>query len=95
LTAFGGAALLAAQGTDLEPGFIRQNGSGNSIAMKVGASGSAATGNIFAFLQDGGYNTIKGSVQGNSNQAVVVQSGSSNFTSFSQNGSFNIIGVNQ
>lgn len=95
LTAFGGAALTAAQGTDLEPGLIRQVGSGNSITMKVGASGSVATGNVFAFLQDGGYNTIKGSVQGNSNQAVVVQSGSGNFTNFSQSGSFNIIGVNQ
>jgi hypothetical protein len=95
LTAFGGAALAAAQGTGLEPGLIRQIGSGNSITMKVGASGSVATGNIFAFLQDGGYNTIKGSVQGNSNQAVVVQSGSGNFTNFSQSGSFNIIGVNQ
>lgn len=95
LMAFGGAALLAAQGTGLEPGLIRQNGSGNSITMNVGKATSSSDGNVFAFLQDGGYNTIEGSVLGSSNQVVVVQSGSNNFTSFSQSGSFNIIGVNQ
>ena len=95
LTAFGGAALLAAQGTGLEPGLIRQIGSGNSITLNVGKPNSDSNGNVFAFLQDGGYNTIEGSVSGSSNQVVVVQTGSSNFTSFSQSGSFNIIGVSQ
>jgi hypothetical protein len=95
LTTFSGVALTAAQGTGLEPGLIRQIGSGNSITMKVGKANSNSNGNVFAFLQDGGYNTIEGSVLGSSNQAVVVQNGSSNFTSFVQSGSFNTIGVNQ
>ena len=95
LSDFSGVAAAAALSSGLRPGSIQQTGSGNSITMDVGKPGSGSNGNVFAFLQDGGYNTIKGSVLGNSNQAVVVQNGGSNFTSFSQIGSFNIIGVNQ
>ena len=94
---FSGDAATAAFGTSLKPGSIEQRGAGNSISMNVGsfAGPSAANDNVFAFLQNGGNNTIMGAVLGNSNQAVVVQNGAGNFTSFSQNGNFNIIGVNQ
>ena len=97
LPTFGGDAATAALGTGLKPGSIIQSGAGNSITMNVGSSTqpSAADDNVFAFLQNGGHNTIVGAVLGHSNQAVVVQNGAGNFTSFTQTGNFNIIGINQ
>lgn len=80
----------------LVPGQLVQIGSGNSIALDVGTSlDPNSNANLFAFSQIGNGNGIDGQIVGTSNEVAIVQAGSNNFTSFSQIGNFNSIGVNQ
>ena len=94
LPGFTSPVALSAAGT-LSPGQIVQSGAGNGITLNVGANDPASNGNLFAFSQTGDTNTIQGAIDGSFNQAVVVQAGSSNFTSFVQIGNYNVLGVNQ
>ncbi|NRB34392.1 MAG: hypothetical protein HRU31_06530, partial [Rhodobacteraceae bacterium] len=80
----------------LLPGDLFQNGSSNSITLDVGSTSGESNGNLFAFQQTGSSNTITGSMTGgDANQAVVVQVGNFNATTFAQVGSFNNLGVSQ
>lgn len=92
----GEPAALTAAPSSLQPGAVLQYGFGNSIVYTVGLTATNSNNNSFAFLQDGTGNEIIGATfGGNGNEVVIVQNGSSNFTSFSQHGSGNIIGVSQ
>lgn len=82
----------------LNQGTIVQNShslSGNNLTYNVNGSS-----NLFAFNQDGGNNTITGSVgtlasASNSNQVAISQVGNNNVSSFTQYGSGNNLGVSQ
>lgn len=80
--------LVSASGGNLVQGTVLQSQSGsgtNTLTYNV-----TGNGNLFAFAQLGGGNTISGSVGGgggsNNNQVAVMQSGSGNTSSFSQAG---------
>jgi catechol 2,3-dioxygenase-like lactoylglutathione lyase family enzyme len=90
--AFTGAALAAAG--PLVPGMILQAGHANSLSMTVGAN-NISDRNMFAFSQTGAGNTIRGAIDGNSNQVAIVQAGNGNLAAFIQLGSNNVIGVTQ
>jgi hypothetical protein len=90
-TALGAAAGVSSFG----PGTIYQSGKGNTITLDVGTATADSNRNLFAFAQSGNSNGIVGSVNGIGNQAVVVQTGDGNFTSFSQIGNFNVVGLSQ
>lgn len=79
----------------LNPGQLVQAGSGNSISLMVGNLDGNSNENRFAMSQNGNSNAIVGSINGIGNEVAVVQAGSSNFTSFSQVGNYNSIGVSQ
>lgn len=92
----GDAATFAALDGRLVPGTLTQSGSGNSILLEVGSSGTEADDNLFSFLQDGNRNSITGSIaSGFGNEVAVVQVGSDSSTSFSQTGNYNNLGVSQ
>lgn len=82
------AAPLAGGG--LEPGQITQAGSGNAIALAIRGDD-----NLFAVLQSGHYNSIHAEISGSGNQAVIAQFQSGNYTFMSQNGTGNIVNVQQ
>lgn len=94
---FSGIALTTSQLTepDLMPGMIFQNGSRNSITYDVGNAINLSHDNKFAFSQVGNDNEIQGLTIGSQNQVVIVQRGDLNFTSFTQIGVGNTIGVSQ
>ena len=80
----------------LTPGELTQNGGGgNVMTLDVGSASADADGNLFAMAQQGFRNEITGSIQGDANQAVVVQLGSDNVANFVQNGGGNVLGVVQ
>ncbi|EAS51336.1 hypothetical protein SI859A1_02151 [Aurantimonas manganoxydans SI85-9A1] len=76
------------------PGYLEQGGSNNTMELKVGAVGSPSDNNLFSMRQSSSNNTINGTIMGSNNQAVVSQSGG-DMATFTQNGSFNNIGVRQ
>lgn len=90
-----GAHRTLAAGAGLAPGDIVQTGASNSIAYSIGSQNPLSATNRFAFRQEGLANRIEGATDGIGNQAVVVQRGMHNFTSFTQVGNANVIGVNQ
>lgn len=90
-----GAHRSFAQQAGIAPGDIVQQGLFNSVDYDLGGGPLSSNNNRFAFSQEGLGNRISGSTTGSNNQAVVVQSGMHNFTSFVQVGNANIIGVNQ
>lgn len=76
--------------SELTAGTVTQIGYDNNIDFAVIGSG-----NLFAFLQNGSSNSIRGSVRGFHNQASVSQFGSNNRVGFSQSGTGNIMNIVQ
>jgi hypothetical protein len=81
----------------LTAGLIKQSGTLNSATFDVTGSD-----NVFASLQDNTAfttgtlkNTIKGTINGSSNEAAVVQVGNNNTTNFTQSGGSNYASIKQ
>jgi hypothetical protein len=100
----GNASFNGRADIGLAPGTISQGGLGfgvgvgNTISLTIDDSSHTGKGgdrNLFAFDQEGWFNTIDGRQLGDSNQAAIVQRGAYNSTIFTQVGMSNVIGVKQ
>lgn len=85
----------ALAGSGLVPGSLMQVGDGNSLTLAVGSGLADASANLFAVSQDGNDNTINGTIEGDGNQALVIQVGSANSATFTQLGGSNYLSVTQ
>lgn len=92
---FGGDAATVASaatppggllGAGLQPGEIVQFGDGNEIDLDVGSTTLEASGNLFAFLQEGPGNYIDADIVGNGSQMAAEQVGMNNMAQLSQSG---------
>jgi len=87
----GGGFTGDAASVGLTPGFVTQDGNGNLIDVDVFGDS-----NLFAFDQSGNPGgTIKGMIDGDSNQVAIRQTGTANVQNFQQVGSGNNLAVVQ
>jgi hypothetical protein len=89
------SSTSSALGAPMQVGGIIQKGA-SSVSLTVGQLGPS-DGNRFSLNQSGNGNSIVGSMDGSAggNEAVISQVGTSNTTSFAQNGGFNTLAVTQ
>jgi hypothetical protein len=92
---FAGFFAAALAGSDLAPGSVTQQGTGNGVTLTLGSGLGDASANIFAVLQVGSDNTITGTIQGDGNQALLIQVGSAHSATFTQFGGSNYLSATQ